>query len=212
MNKRLLMSVFLCILFCSLGILAEEKASVIEHVFWDMEVWFNYTYLDDPGFQEYESEPLFTFYVPPSSKSEAIFFDFGCQSHIWWYGKHKSRVYWSTLKIEIFSEVIPDNMLVYTTLGMESVTHETLPMNGRPNKATYKLVMRKDDFLIASYPTWYVKYESGENVPNEIANNILNDLIDNGFDVVVSVFGRTEGVEEYVLVTAWIHVTLATKK
>ena len=212
MNKKIFISVFLCLFLLSFVMLAKERLQVIEHVFWDEEVWFNETDLPDSDFREYESAgPLFTFLVPPSPESEAIFFDFGCQSSIWWYGKHKSRVYWSTLKIKISSEVIPANMIVYTTLAMESVTHETLPMNGRPTKTTYKLAMRRDDILREN-PWWYVKYVQGGDVPPETASNVKNGLIDNGFDVEVSVIGRTEGVEGYVIVTAWIHVTRATQK
>ncbi len=212
MNKKILVSVFLCLFLSSFTMLAEEKLQVIEHVFWDEEVLFNYTYLETPDYREYESDTLFAFQVPPSPKSKAIFFDFGCQSHIFWYGGYTPRLYDSRLKINIISDVIPDNIIFYNTCGMESVTHELLPMDGRPNKTTYKMAMRRDDFLLASYPSWNVEYVSGENVPNEIANNILNDLIDNGFDVEVLVIGKTEGVEEYVIISAWMHVTRALKK
>lgn len=217
MHKKLWVSVFLCLLAFSSGMRAQDKVPVIENLFYRSVVVFNETYLQSPVRTNFESsEPLFTFHVPPSPKSEAIYFDFGCQSSIEWWLGYAPQTYWSGNNIKIISKVIPDDIDVYMKIGMDGVhdmihTHEG---ECRTNRTSWKLDMTRDAFLNQPiYPPWYINYKAtGERVQDDIANDILNRLIDKGFDVRVTSFGVAEGVKYFYLVTAWIHVTRATTR
>ncbi len=217
MNKKLLVSVLLFFFVFSLGVIAQEKekAPTIEYLFWyhsGRGEYYNHTVLDDPGILRFRSEPLLTFNVPPSPKSDTIFFEIGSLSDVVWWSGYSPQRFWSSLYFEIFSEDIPD---FYATIGCNlegdaAVTHPERSV--RPGKNNYKLILRRDSVLREFPDWWIVRYVStGERVSNEIANSVLNDFIDNGYDVEVSVGGETEGVKEFELLSFYIEVTRLSK-
>jgi hypothetical protein len=215
MCKKLWGCVILCLFVFSLGVFAEEKVPVIEHIYWGFGGLFDHTILTTPAAQDYESEPFFRFHVPPSPKSDLIFFEMGCQPWIKIWPGYLPRRHDSFLRLRMLSTVIPNDLEVVGTVAMMTVTDKTFPVEeGRPNKTSYTATLERDYYLRQPDLIWLeVKSKvPGGYVSNDVANRVLNALIDNGCDVNVSVCGKTEGIQEFQLVSAWIHVTRTTKK
>ncbi|UCE21535.1 MAG: hypothetical protein JSV46_04775 [Candidatus Aminicenantes bacterium] len=223
MSKKLLVSVFLCFFVFSLGMIAlekeEEKSTIIELLFWysaGRGEYYNKIEFEDPSrIPLLESEPILTFHVPPSPKSDALFFELGSVSMATWWDGYSPLEYNSGLDLWMSSEVIPDDISVYGggawLEGMEIINHPK-PV-GRPGKNTWKSILRRDGMLREYPDNWFVVYKStGEPVPKEIANSILNDMMDNGFDVEVTQKLMVEGVKQSWLLHFYIDVTRATKK
>lgn len=113
MYKKLLLAVFLCLCTLSLVMMAQEKALVLELLASVQGGIFNETSLQVPNRINFESTgPLFTFHVKPSSKTETIIFDFGCQSEVVWWLGYTPQNYWSGFHLNLTSVVIPDDMRV----------------------------------------------------------------------------------------------------
>ena len=94
---------------------------------------------------------------------------------------------------------------------MWAITHNS--EGSRPGKNTWKIILRRNGRL-REYPDfgWVTTYVStGEGVPNEIANTILNDLMDHGFDVEVTQVILAEGAEKYSRLHFYIVVTRLSK-
>ncbi len=221
MNKKLLVSVFLCLFVFSLGMIAlekeEEKAPIIEHLFAyfsGRSEFLNHTYLESPTPLLYESETLFAFHVPASPKSDAIFFELGYSSYVWWWSGYSPQMFQAALYVRIVSEIIPDDIYIYNGGGKVFDVAITHPYNtSKPGQHSYKIILRKDG-LLREFPDWWeVRYvDTNWLVPYEKANSILNDLIDNGFDVEAFTKGEVEGVKEFMLLTFYVDVTRAMKK
>jgi hypothetical protein len=215
MHKRLLLAVFVCLFTFSMGMIAQQKALDLELLASVQGGVFNENTLLVPDRINFEStESLFNFHVKPSPKTETIIFDFGLQSQIvWWPGFPQH--YWSGFHLNFISSVIPDNMSVdiKTSIDNEQDIHYD-EVAVRTHKTTYKQTISKDAFLkpYVFYPLLITYKSTGDYVPDEIANQILNALISKGFDVKVTVFGIAEGVKEYFLTSGWIQVTGAVAR
>jgi hypothetical protein len=215
-----------CVIFClltfSLVISAEEKIPVIEHIYWEVGGLFDFIVPENPELSDFLSpEILFAFHVSPSPKSDAIFFELGGQSRLrWWtdYPQPADKNYWCGYRITITSSAIPDDIYVWNQPSLHHMRGEVIepyPMQWhRSVKNTIKLAIERDAFLreFVFRPLQITYISTGEYVPNEIANSILNDLMDKGFDVEVTLAGQTEGVKECHLCSGWIHVTRISKK
>ena len=217
MFKKVSLCVVLCLAMLSLESVAQEKIPTIEHIYWAFTGYFNETTLTVPDFVTFQSlESLFEFHVPPSPKSDIIFFECGCQSSCTWFTDYPTQSYWSGFTIDIISPVIPDNYKVSTGITLDQrrdIVH-THPEGCRTEKSTYKIAIERDGFLKAhvfSPLSITNKLNPQEDVSNEIANAILNALMDKGFDAKVTVNGQAEGVQIYRLVSGWIHVTRTSK-
>jgi hypothetical protein len=219
MNKKLLISVLLCFFVFSLGAIAEEKkateAPTIELLFWYSMGRGEYPTIlfDSPIIQRYESDSISTFHVPASPKSEAIFFEFGCQAIVYWWDGYIRQQFWSSPYMRMLSEVIPDDISVQYGTGLlknHDLTHDY--SSHRTDKHSYKIILRRDGMLREFPELVDVRYVStGERVPDEIANSILNDLMDNGFDIEVFMKGEVEGVTKIWLIMFYIEVTRLSK-
>ena len=203
MNKKLLVSVFFCFFTFSLGTVATEekgKGKIIEHLVWaetQRDTYIFYKTIPDPQDDlifEIQSDPFMTFHVPPSPKSEGLLI--GCFAHAMVKKSDSDR---RNTDIGVFyrciSDVIPEDIEV---LGVNINVHfrETnfsLDYDIAPVRyiRIQKLYMRRN-----SMDWWYVGYKGRrwQRVPDDIALIILNNLIDNGFDVEAWIEGTIQGL------------------
>lgn len=208
MNKKLLVSLFLCFFIFSIMIMAEEKgkAKIIEFIGWADTCWhFMYfkTFENPPIKTYFELEPFLSLNVPASPKSEAIFFDLWTQLVMWWSGYETRDV---TLRIlfKIVSDIIPDNIEVLNMYGLAVNETNNTNNTGRQSIRKYaKFVMRRD------YLDWWkIKYkDTGGYVPDELALSILGKLIDGGFDIEIWAEGDAQGANKIRLAPVTMEVT-----
>ena len=98
MNKKLLVSLFICFFVFSLGMIAKEKAKAktIEHLAWAQtggkpeNMYFLYPAHPYTTREEFNSGPLLTLNVPASPESKALFFKCG---HMVWLSGLQNRYY-----------------------------------------------------------------------------------------------------------------------
>ena len=73
--------------------------------------------------------------------------------------------------------------------------------------------MRRDSMLREFDDWWRVVYkDTGNRVPPDEAQDILNKLIDNGFEVQIKASVGVEGVSEFLLYAFDVEVTRIVKK
>ncbi len=213
MNKKLLISVLLFFFVCSLVMLADEKAQTIEHLVWADTLWEQCFYKEPSNHEELESfvsDPFLTFHVPASPKSDALFFEFWAQALYKWSGFETRRAKLE-LNFRIISGDIPDNIEVKIGSTVINVGETNVCGNydiqGRRSRRYTKLPMRRN-----SVDWWIVYYKnSGVYVPENITHEILNNLMDNGFDVEVYTVGEIQGVSRINLIPVEFHVTRLSK-
>lgn len=193
-----------------------EKELIYQHLNWAYTGYGEMildTRLDSPDTYSFESSPFITFSVPPSPKAEALFFELWGQSHHYWHIGYFPQKFYAHAKMNIVSDLIPDGINVYlinTLTEIFGISHESLQRDR--NKATGKFIMRRDS-LLREYPDWwYVRYDDGTVVPGELAQSILNSLMDNGFDVELSVAGYAECVRRFFFYAFQVEVTRLVKK
>lgn len=216
MNKKLVVSVLLCLFVFSLGALAEEKAkaSIIEHLVWaDTGNVFITVEIEDYTIRKsFETEPFLRFHVPASPKSEALFFDVFTQILFRWSDFEERRLT-AVNRLRIISDAIPENITVFTG----KVIYETSETNFTHNFSRHKeraMARCKFNMRRNAVDWWWVEnLETGERVPDSEALLFWEKLIDNGFDVEVFAWGTTLGVKEYIcFIPVTIEVTRLSKK
>ncbi len=221
MNKKLLVSVFLCFFVLSLGMVAKEKkgkAPTIE--FLDRIATFSpspalWELTPEPTIlTEFQSDTIFSLHVPPSPKSNALFLDLSAQYFYAWSGYQYRRANGAIL-LEIKSDVIPEDIEVFTALTIISTSDTNNALN---ESTTLERSWRNFRYMIKrdSNGDWFagqfrVLYTSGQKVEDEIAIPIINSLIDNGFDVEIHADGYVRGIKWIELVLLSIEVTRLSK-
>ncbi len=213
LKRLLLLAAVVLGLFLGAG--AQEKPDMLEHIFWKMGGFFNETTLSGPGPFGYESPLFMSIQVPPSPKSDEVFFEFGVQSSVQWM-QGVTQSFWSGYRFVFKSSVIPANISVENTTSLDGVNDPGLFRQGqsRTDKTTYRWTVVRDGFLkdYVFLPLSITYVDSGQLVPNDLANDILNSLLDNGFEVDITVVGVARGVQSFYLVSGWMDVTRSVKK
>lgn len=220
MNKKLLVSVLLCFFVLVLGMLAqekkEEKGKIIEHLVWAdtghqvaWELEITNPAVRTPFFQD----SILTFHVPASPKSDILFIEGWSQAQVKW-SDYEIRNTFVIVWFEFISDVIPDGIWIGSGITNPTV-YETnnahdydLQYMTRRLRRYNKVIMRRN-----SIDSWTVKYEeTWEDVPEEDAVRIINNLIDNGFDVKVDIDGHTQGADYVSFWNIVFEVTRLSKK
>jgi hypothetical protein len=212
MSFKKFFCLFSLIFVLSLGVAAEVKPPTLEHIFWKMSGWFNDTTPSVAG--NFESPLFISFSVPPSPKSECVFFEFGSQSLLQWIPS-VTQSFWSGYRFKFMSAAIPAGFTVENTTSLEWVSDQGFMRQGqfRTNKTSYKWAIVRDGFLENYvFRPLQIKDANGSYVPDKIANGILNDLLDSGFEVEITVVGYAQGVQNFILLSGWIDVTRSGKK
>jgi len=188
----------------------EEKGKVIEHL-----VWAHSSLEDVPGFkpsdptqlEKFNIEPFLTFQVPASPKSEVLFIEFWAQVLYKWSDFETRRATLSCY-LRIISDVIPNNIEVLVPKSVIDVGEKNFAGNydlqyRRSRRNAKHRISRNGDI----WGSWVLYKDSGEHVPTEIAQDIFNRLIDNGFNVEVYSDGRIQGCSVIWLIGVLIEVT-----
>jgi hypothetical protein len=197
MNKKLLVSAFLCFFVFSLGIAAKEEikkgtplrlVTYVYHHEWVAHYEPQNPYELEEGV---EFDPFYTFDVPGNKDREALFFDLRAPIIIYW-SDHDSRNVGAIIWFELISDIIPGDIEVW--FGKHDGFGET---NWARNSGlghhvqTYKWIITRD-----SIESFLIIYKTGGRVPDEIAIPLLNDLIDHGFSCEISIeYRRLLGAE-----------------
>ena len=204
MNKKLLVSVFLCLFVFSLGMFAqkkEEKSGAYELLLrTDIVDGFNGGVTWD--FEPDNSAVLTTFnshlinmgHVPPSPKSEALFFEIWCQYRYKW-NTNTVRIAYAGPTYIISSPVIP--------VGIEVSLDEYRFLRSDTNIAGNSSTRHEREHIISKIGMWRDKVdfwwiwntETQSEVDGEEAISILNKLIDSGFDVFHQTWGQIQGAD-----------------
>ena len=216
MNKRLLISVFLCFFILTLGGVAQkkgEKVRTYEFLLradvwggaWEKEIdeddWENRT-------EEY-TETYHLGHVPPSPKTEVIFYDYVGSFNFDWanFEIRKVQLY---AEIVFSSDNIPDyEILIGSMYCQESETNNTNnePLLGERQPFSDRIPMWRNRL-----DYWWVGYKGTENtVPEEEAIPIINKFMDNGFDVGYRIWFRAKGVRRVGLGYFGLEVTRLSK-
>ena len=217
MKKKFLVSAVICVFVSALGLMAQEKVRVYEHLAFVQTGYGETileTYLDNPDYFTFQSGPFLSCSVPPSPKADAIFFEFWGQSiHEWWVG-YDPQSFSANIKVKLVSNLIPPDIEVYWyhgLTGISGITHNS-PGPDR-NKRTWKFILRRDSMLRAFTDWWDIRFIStGQQVPNNVAQGILNNLMNNGFNVEISVLGNCQGVNYFSFYAFEVEVTRLVKK
>ena len=225
MQKRLLVSVVVVLFILAIGGLAQgivfeekdkEKILVYEHLNWTQtgygEVILD-TRLETPNPYSFESGPFMTFNVPPSPKATALFFELWGQSIHYWVTGYSPQTFYALVTMKLVSNLIPNGINVYMLhglTGIRGIYHDNFQSDR--NKRNWKVILRRDSMLRQYTDWWDIRYDNGSRVPKEQAQVILNDLIDNGFDVEISLSGDMEGVRRFFFYSFQAEVTRLVKK
>jgi hypothetical protein len=225
MNKKALAFLFLFFFLVSSAWFAQvgvtnkmENVRLVEHLYHYYSGNGEYNkyavILDDPSLQWYESDPICSFHVPPSKKSDVIVFEYGFAAIAFLWRGHPQHMFWCNYSLKIISTAIPADISIQGGLGMVkdfSPASDLILL--RTDKHSFKQVLRRDG-MIREFPDWWdVRYIStGGLVPYEISNSILNDVMDDGFDVEISYYGEVEGVTKIWPAIYFIDVTRIIKK
>ena len=210
MNKKLLVSVFLCFFVLSLGVAEkkeEAKAKTIELLLrTDLLVGFNAVLwgLEPDNFEdltEGTSDIYNLGYVLPSPKSDALYFGvWGFVSYKW--APHHLKRAWVGIKYSIISSDIPDGIEVYFWGNYPRWAHTDNALNESMSTEEYwftdkvQLVRNEKNY-------WQVRdIDTGISVPPEKAVRIINKIIDNGFDIQFQVEAEAQGL--YWISLSWI--------
>lgn len=218
MKKKLFVLVTVCLLMAaSWGLCQEkEKVQVIEHLgYVNTGQWLYNEFHQVPTYSEFNVEPFITLHVDSSPKAEAIFIEFWGQTGYTWNATSSTgsaQMLSVSCIIKLISPLIPDNIEVITTYGLAgefSIQHiESPPGLQERVKRSWKFSLDRQ-----SLGWWIVRYiDSHISVPTDQAQIILNDLIDNGFDLELSAEGYTDGVKWFLLYAFQVEVTRLVKK
>jgi hypothetical protein len=211
-RKVLVLCLFSTLILAASG---QQKTLFLEHIYWGEGAFFNSTTTSGPEALPFESPLFLSFSVPALPKSEALLLEYGVQSSILWY-LDVPQSFWSGYHLIIKSQVIPEGISVETMFaidGVRDIVH-THTDYCRTNKTSFKWIIKRGGFLENYvFPPLQITYiATGDYVPDDIANTILNDLFNYGFTVDVTVFGQAVGVQKFYLVSGWIQVTSMTKR
>ncbi len=141
----------------------------------------------------FETQSLLNFKVPLLPKYEALFFEVQAQvfTHFVDYYIWRLTV---GFRLNIISDVIHENICVFMDCSIADLyrTNNCLDQIYRKrSRRNLRMIMRKNNL-----DWWQVLYkDTGEAVPEYLAKDILNKLIDNGFDVEFKLVGTVRGIK-----------------
>ncbi|MFX0203158.1 MAG: hypothetical protein ACFFCW_44200, partial [Candidatus Hodarchaeota archaeon] len=190
----------------------EEKAPNIELILWEELDMSNWKILDlkVPAEKLNEktpitTEPFMVISVPPSPKGDALFF----RPQLVGYFKKAISEYRQAschLDMNIVSDLIPSNIEVLILIGLYQLNEHNLggsyDLSRIPVHREPKVMLKRN-----KVGWWNVVYKTGGRVPEQEAIPIINDLIENGFEVEIYYDGYIQGIEQVVLGPFWIEVT-----
>jgi len=208
-------SLFLIFIFVSV-LVAEEKAPNIELVLWeelDMSNWIILN-LKVPAEKLNEeisitTEPFMMISVPPSPKSDALFFRPQLKGSFKkaFSEYRKASCY---LNMIFISDLIPSNIEVFMWIDLYKLDEHNL---GGSYDLSRISVHREPKVMLKRNKVgwWNVVYKTGGRVPEQEAIPIINNLIENGFEVEINYDGFIQGIEQVLLGPFWIEVTRVSK-
>lgn len=214
MTKKLFISLFLFLFVFSLGIIATEKdkANTIELLVWEEmgrdQPWILLWYPEEPyNLTDFDTGPFMVKHVPPSPKGEMLFFAVQLIGHFSKLSAATEFRYACFNRWYIYSDVIPSNVEVFLYVTLCYCIPENQTVVGGRQLRYAKVSMRRN-----SVDWWEVRYkDTNEMLPKEESISILNNLIDNGFDVEFSCEGWVQGVERVRIAPFWIEITRVLK-
>lgn len=207
MNKKLLVSVLLfCFVFSSIMLAQKGEAKSIEHLLWILGgrsgIGYYFYPNDFTSRENFESDPLMTFHVPASKNYDALFFQTWATAQVVW--EKDSPVYERAVRaffyLRIISPLIPNNIDIFgggsVIATAESKADGIYEKKGLRDTRYRKFILTRDN---VDY--WYVMDTvSGEYINDDgLIFPILNNLIDNGFDVEVFTEGFIQGARYFTL-------------
>lgn len=205
-KKSLLALVILGFILSSADLVSQTsngKANVIEHLVFaqssvrhDLSNYpaYQYSPTDPYSNEQFLSPTLLTFHVPPSPKSDTLFFELFTRGTVT-YANTESRIAGLQVMIRFVSDSIPDNFTIYSghqvikRYGDVAVASGTMGVESGLHTRTTRLIMRNN-----TTDWWIITSDTGEDVPKEIALPLLDKLIKEGFDVEVYATGQVLGV------------------
>ena len=218
MRKRLFVLVAVCLFLVSSWGLAQEKNMVIEHLGW-FQTGFGENIIPT-SFSAPTSSPIpfasaafLTFSVPPSPKSDAIFFEFWGQSLHRWFFESTPQIFSVNVILKIISPLIPADIVVTATYGLANTRNiQHINSSEDRNKRSWKFILRRDGMLRPYPDWWFVKYADGTDVEKTHAQALLNNLLDSGFDAEVSAAGESQNMRSFQLYAVAVEVTRLIRK
>jgi len=210
MNKKLLVSLFLCLFIFSSGLFAEKKEEeaktiqfllrkdLLDAYYYEVD-W--HTKLCEVNI--FKSDPIYLGHVPASPKAEAIFFELWFQ---YWYDFEFSCTKKRTtggLSLEIINpDVIPAGLEVLCGATYFTLT-DMFPGDWQTDgedRMTFS-----DKYCLFRDNAWFWSVRDKDTkvpVSNEEAISIINKLIRKGFDIQFYVWGNVQGA--YNMLLNWI--------
>lgn len=198
MNKKLLISVFLCFFILTLGIFAKKKGEKVKtyEFLLRADVWggvWELEPIDLVNPTEVYTETYHLGHVPPSPKTEVMFYDYVGSFRFKWTNLKLRRVKLG-VEIRFSSDNIPD----YEVMGgamyiQKGETNYSLnePIGIERHDFSDRYPMWRDRLD----PGWWVVYKGTYNrVPEEEAIPIINKFMDNGFDIGYRIWVYVQGV------------------
>ncbi len=214
MNKKLLVSVFLCFFILTLGMFAQKKEEGVKtyEFLLRADVWGGLWELEPTDLvnpTEVYSETYHLGHVPPSPKTEAIFFDYVSMFHFSWTNLELRRV---GLGADIVCS--SDNIPAY-----EIRSGAWYIVKGETNCSPYGPTGTDRQGFSDRYPMWRDRHDwwvvvykgTGVRVPEEEAIPIINKFMDNGFDIGYRVRAYFHGVSWVSLQFFGLEVTRLSK-
>lgn len=191
--KKSIVTGFLIFFVFSIGIIADEIPKVVKQLVYAQTPPLNW------GFEYYPTnymvdevigdETTMTFSVPALTSGREIFFETWTTTDIRW-TTWNNRVVGFGIWLRVISPIIPNG--IELELGIGCANHEERNAQGYIDfgfqrfPRCLKYPLRRD-----SVGVWRMYYKDPFRlVPEEIAIQILNDLINNGFDVEVNTQAR----------------------
>ncbi len=196
MNKKLLVSIFLCFFVFSICIIAQDHPSSIKHLVFAQTPpkapgWVYYPN-DDEVTEQLPEETFLTFHVPSSPSSNKLFIETWSSTLVGW-TTWNTRYISLAAKFRVSSDVIPRGIEVWVAIGLVR-SSERNAMNYADRGSNYYYRSAKWIMSRNSIGGWNFGYTDSEQpVPEELALSILNDLINKGFDLEVSTIGLVQG-------------------
>lgn len=216
MNKKLLVSLFLCFfVFFSVVLAEEEKIKTIEFLVRDTVFPHVFEYIpnDVTAIESFNSGTLLELQVPPSPKSDAIFFYFNAQ---YYYEKssHLNRMASSIIWYNIISDIIPDEYEVKQGMSLLSFseTNNSGDVSSGRSWRNHRYALKRNSACAQYCGELMVVYKGTmELIPEDIAIPIINALIDNGFSVEIFIEGKIQGLEYLNLLEAHMEISRLSK-
>jgi hypothetical protein len=188
MNKKILVSLFICLVFIAFGkanaqstveLVAYHENGVSEWPWWEQS-------FDPYVWTRFDTGPLLTLHIPPCKKSKALVFEAVMQGQFTEIPYSTETFFNCNHKYNIISDKIPDHIEVFTLIGLgfhkspvEGIRN--ILDDGRKRRVTKCLMERNKSGFWAARDK-----NTNQWLPDDQVIPILNDLIDKGFDLEVS--------------------------